>query len=82
MIEIRGLNKYYNRQHVLKDINLEISEPGIYAVLGPNGSGKTTLLKSILGLVLPKSGQVKVNEEPVGENHGYIVSATDCQVPG
>ena len=57
MIEIRGLNKYYGRNHVLKDISLDITEPGIYAVLGHNGSGKTTLLKSILGLVLPRSGR-------------------------
>jgi Cu-processing system ATP-binding protein len=71
MIEISGLNKYYSRNHVLKDISLEIREPGIYAVLGPNGSGKTTLLKSIIGLVLPKSGQVRVNDIPVEETHLY-----------
>jgi Cu-processing system ATP-binding protein len=71
MIEIRGLNKYYGRNHVLKDISLEITDPGIYAVLGHNGSGKTTLLKSILGLVLPRSGQVLVNRTPVGETHLY-----------
>jgi len=71
MIEIRGLNKYYNRNHILKDISLDIKEPGIYAVLGPNGSGKTTLLKSIIGLVLPRSGEVMVNETPVNETHMY-----------
>jgi Cu-processing system ATP-binding protein len=71
MIEIRGLNKYYNRNHILKDISLDIQDPGIYAVLGPNGSGKTTLLKSIIGLVLPRSGQVMVNQTPVGETHLY-----------
>jgi Cu-processing system ATP-binding protein len=71
MIEIRGLNKYYNRNHILKDISLDINEPGIYAVLGPNGSGKTTLLKSIIGLVLPRAGEVMVNEIPVQETHLY-----------
>jgi Cu-processing system ATP-binding protein len=71
MIEIRGLNKYYNRNHILKDISLDIKEPGIYAVLGPNGSGKTTLLKSIIGLVLPKEGEVRVNETRVQDTHLY-----------
>jgi len=71
MIEIRGLNKYYSRNHILKDISLDIKEPGIYAVLGPNGSGKTTLLKSIIGLVLPRSGEVRVNETLVSETHLY-----------
>ncbi len=71
MIEIRGLNKYYSRNHILKDISLDIKEPGIYAVLGPNGSGKTTLLKSIIGLVLPRSGEIRVNETLVSETHLY-----------
>ena len=71
MIEIRGLNKYYNRNHILKDISLDIKEPGIYAVLGPNGSGKTTLLKSIIGLVLPGAGEVMVNETRVQDTHLY-----------
>ncbi|HAM10703.1 MAG: copper ABC transporter ATP-binding protein [Bacteroidetes bacterium GWE2_41_25] len=61
MINIQGLNKHYNKNHVLKDINLNISDPGIYAILGPNGSGKTTLLKSIIGLVIPEKGDIRVN---------------------
>ena len=61
MINIQGLNKHYNKNHVLKDINLNISDPGIYAILGPNGSGKTTLLKSIIGLVIPEKGNIMVN---------------------
>ncbi len=71
MIEIEGLNKYYGNHHVLKDINLDISEPGIYAILGPNGSGKTTLLKTILGLVNPKQGELKVGGIPVSGTHSY-----------
>jgi len=71
MIEIKGLNKYYGNHHVLKDINLNIGEPGVYAILGPNGSGKSTLLKSIIGLVNPRQGQINVNEISVAETHTY-----------
>lgn len=71
MIEIRGLNKYYKRNHVLRDVNLEITEPGIYAILGPNGSGKTTLLKSVIGLVIPDKGMVKVGGIRVEDTHIY-----------
>ncbi len=71
MIEIRGLNKYYGRHHVLRDINLDIGDPGIYAILGPNGSGKTTLLKSIIGLVNPKQGSISVDGISVLETHAY-----------
>ncbi len=71
MIEISGLHKYYGRQHVLKDISLDIKEPGIYAILGPNGSGKSTLLKSIIGLVNPGQGDILVNGICVADTHIY-----------
>jgi Cu-processing system ATP-binding protein len=71
MIEIKGLHKYYGNHHVLKDINLDIREPGIYAILGPNGSGKSTLLKSIIGLVNPGQGNISVNGISVAGTHAY-----------
>jgi len=71
MIEIQDLNKHYNENHVLKDISLEIREPGIYAILGPNGSGKTTLLKTIIGLVNPDKGSLEVLGTKVSETHEY-----------
>ena len=71
MIEIEGLNKYYGNHHVLRDINLNIADPGIYAILGPNGSGKTTLLKTIIGLVNPNHGALKVSGIPVSGTHSY-----------
>jgi len=71
MIEIEGLNKYYGNHHVLRDINLNITDPGIYAILGPNGSGKTTLLKTIIGLVNPTHGALKVSGIPVSGTHSY-----------
>ena len=71
MIKIEGLHKYYGRHHVLKDINLDIDQPGIYAILGPNGSGKSTLLKSVLGLVNPRQGSILVNGIAVSDTHTY-----------
>lgn len=71
MIEIKGLHKYYGSHHVLKDINLDIGDAGIYAILGPNGSGKSTLLKSIIGLVNPRQGEILVDNESVSGNHAY-----------
>jgi len=71
MIKIEGLHKYYGNHHVLKDINLDISEPGIYAILGPNGSGKSTLLKSIIGLVNPRQGDISVNGISIAGTHAY-----------
>ncbi len=46
-IEIRNLNFYYGKFHALKDINLQIAERKVTALIGPSGCGKTTLLRTI-----------------------------------
>jgi zinc transport system ATP-binding protein len=61
IIRFEGVNfSYSTDNHVLKDINVNIS-PGEFAcVVGPNGGGKTTFIKLILGLLTPDSGTIKV----------------------
>lgn len=71
MIQIENLYKSFGKNKVLKGIDLSISEKGIFAVLGPNGSGKTTLIKSILGMVLPDSGTLHINQIPIKNNWKY-----------
>ncbi|RME68254.1 MAG: ABC transporter ATP-binding protein [Verrucomicrobia bacterium] len=65
MIEIEKLQKRFGRLEVLKSLDLSIPRGGIHAVLGPNGSGKTTLIKSILGMVVPDAGSIRIAGEPV-----------------
>ncbi len=71
MITIQNLNKSFGRLKVLKNLDLTISGPGIYAILGPNGSGKTTLIKSILGMIIPDSGRILVNGKDATGNWAY-----------
>ncbi len=59
-IEIVNLNKRFNENFALKNINLQIFEGEILGLLGPNGSGKSTLLKLILGMIKPDSGRITV----------------------
>jgi len=61
MIEVENLYKKFGRNTVLSGIDLTLEGAGIYAILGPNGSGKTTLIKSILGMVVPDKGRIRVN---------------------
>jgi Cu-processing system ATP-binding protein len=71
MVSIQDLHKKYGKNLVLKGVNLDISEGGIFAVLGPNGSGKTTLIKSILGMVIPNKGHISVLGEPIKDHSNY-----------
>jgi Cu-processing system ATP-binding protein len=71
MIEIKDLHKKFGTNQVLQGIDLDIQRGGIFAVLGPNGSGKTTLIKSILGMVIPNSGSIKLDGKSVKNSWKY-----------
>ena len=59
ILEVNGLCKSY-RDFALKDITFSVPEGCIAGFIGVNGAGKTTTLKSILGLVRPSAGQIRV----------------------
>lgn len=59
-IDIQNLNVKYRNNLVLQDIHLKVKPETIVSIVGPNGSGKTTLLKTILGLVEPGKGTIKI----------------------
>ena len=64
-IEIKSLNAYYDKLHVLKDISLNVEKGEILSLIGPSGSGKSSLLKMLVGLLKPKSGDVTLNSKKV-----------------
>lgn len=71
MIEIEKLSKQFSRNQVLVDLDLQIKNGGIVAILGPNGSGKTTLIKAILGMVIPDKGKITVLDQNVYKSSAY-----------
>jgi Cu-processing system ATP-binding protein len=71
MIEIKNVHKSFGKQEVLKGVDIRMERGKIYAFLGPNGSGKTTLIKSILGLVNPDKGDIRVGGKNIHNNYQY-----------
>jgi len=71
IISIKGLKKSFDKNLILKGINVSFSKGTIAAVMGPNGSGKTTLLKCVLGLVRPEAGEITVNNINIKNNCEY-----------
>ncbi|HEX5044687.1 MAG TPA: metal ABC transporter ATP-binding protein [Candidatus Polarisedimenticolaceae bacterium] len=59
-IEVHDLTVAYRTQPVLWDVDLTLPEGKLVAVVGPNGAGKSTLLKTVLGLVAPVTGWVRI----------------------
>ncbi|RAW02556.1 ABC transporter ATP-binding protein [Pseudochryseolinea flava] len=71
MISIQKVNKNFGKLHVLKQVDLDLSMGRSYALVGPNGSGKTTLIKSILGLVVPSSGEIVFEGKSIAKDWMY-----------
>ena len=64
-LEVRGLNAGYGRAQVLFNVDLDVREGEVVALLGRNGAGKSTTLKAIMGLVPPRSGEVTLNGKSI-----------------
>lgn len=60
MLEVQGIDASYGNVQVLKDLSLSVQAGEILCLLGRNGAGKTTILKSIMGLVRPQTGQIRL----------------------
>ena len=65
LLEFRKVNTHYGAVHILKDVDLSIYPGELVCLLGGNASGKTTTLKTLLGMVIPTSGEVVLNGEVV-----------------
>jgi branched-chain amino acid transport system ATP-binding protein len=57
-LQIRNLRTGYDKVDVLHDVSIDVAPGKITCILGANGAGKSTLIRSILGLTLPRAGQV------------------------
>ena len=64
-IELKNINKYYGKQHILKDINLVAGDGDFLTLLGPSGCGKTTTLRVVAGLEKPETGTIYLDEKQI-----------------
>lgn len=60
-IRVRGLGKRYGALEVFRDVDMDVGDREIVAIVGPSGCGKTTLLRCIDGLIPPSSGKVAIS---------------------
>ena len=68
LLDVRSLDKKYNKLNILSSISFSIDKGEIAAVLGPSGCGKTTLLRCLAGLESISSGDVFIDNKRVTEN--------------
>ncbi|WP_439027232.1 amino acid ABC transporter ATP-binding protein [Haloarchaeobius sp. DT45] len=67
LVEFDGVNKYFGDNHVLKDIDLAVEEREVVVIIGPSGSGKSTLLRCTNRLEEIRSGEIRLDGEPISD---------------
>jgi len=65
MLEVRGLNAWYDRSHVVQGLDFEVRAGEIVTLMGRNGAGKTSTLKAIMGLLAKRSGSVRFDGQEI-----------------
>ncbi len=65
VLSLQSVNKTFDGESVLSNLNLDVHEKEFLAVLGSSGSGKTTLLRLISGFDTPNSGEIRINDRVV-----------------
>ncbi|MCK9268055.1 MAG: ABC transporter ATP-binding protein [Alkaliphilus sp.] len=68
LLDIQNLYSGYDKVKVLNDISFRVKPGEILGLIGPNGAGKTTIIKSILGIVPPSNGTIKILQYDIKEN--------------
>jgi branched-chain amino acid transport system ATP-binding protein len=63
MLEVRDIHSYYGKSHILHGVSLELKEGEMVCLLGRNGVGKSTTLKSIMGVVKPQQGSIRLHDQ-------------------
>ena len=65
MLSVRDLVTAYGKIEALKGVSLEVQAGSITCLLGPNGAGKTTLMMTIAGVLRPRKGSIRLDDEEI-----------------
>ena len=80
LLEVKGLNSYYGDSHILFDVGLHVEKNEVVALLGRNGAGKSTTLKTLMGVVKPRTGSVKLDGAEVAGQKAHSIARAGMQL--
>jgi branched-chain amino acid transport system ATP-binding protein len=80
LLEVTGLNSYYGDSHILFDVSIRVEKNEVVALLGRNGAGKSTTLKSVMGVVTPRSGSIKLDGAEIAGRKSHSIAQAGMQL--
>jgi branched-chain amino acid transport system ATP-binding protein len=82
MLELSGLRAGYGNVDVLWDVDLEVGDDEIVALVGSNGAGKSTLLRAVSGMIRPSAGEIRWHDRDIaGLTPERVVELAIAHVP-
>jgi branched-chain amino acid transport system ATP-binding protein len=80
LLEVSGLHSYYGDSHILFDVSLRVERNEVVALLGRNGAGKSTTLKSLMGVVKPRAGSVRLDGLELAGMKSHAIARAGVQL--
>ena len=80
IVEVKKLVKNYGDFCAVKDVSFDVYQNDVFGFLGPNGAGKSTTIRTVLSLISPTSGTIKLFGKSLTDNRNYILSKIGCIV--
>ncbi len=74
LLELDRVNAYYEKSHVLQNVTLSVDAGEVVALLGRNGSGRSTTCKTIMGLVVAKSGTIRFKGQEITNKSPFALA--------
>jgi branched-chain amino acid transport system ATP-binding protein len=80
LLEVEKLNSHYGDSHILFDVCLRVERHEVVALLGRNGAGKSTTLKSLMGVVTPSAGSVRLQGIELAGRKSHDIARAGMQL--
>lgn len=80
IVEIKNLVKHYGKFHAVEDVSFDVYRGDVFGFLGPNGAGKSTTIRTMLSLIRPTGGELKLFGKDLLKDRNAILARIGCIV--
>jgi branched-chain amino acid transport system ATP-binding protein len=80
LLEVDAINTYYGDSHILFDMSLNVEQGEVVALLGRNGSGKTTTMNTIMGVLAPRMGRIRLDGVDIAGKQPFEIAQRGMQL--